>query len=103
MSGGVTGKGKGKGETEPVAGAHGRGRESPRIPAPIDDAILRDYLADALHARRIRTGRKGTPRLGRVASAVGRSPREPSGRPVAHPGGDLASFAFDLPESSATR
>ena len=46
MRGDVKGKGKGKDDAERAVGAHGRAREP--VPAPIDDMILRDYLADAL-------------------------------------------------------
>src|SRR5271169_1220523 len=46
MRGDVAGKGKGKGDAERAVGTHGRARES--VPVPIDDAILRDYLTDAL-------------------------------------------------------
>ncbi len=46
MRGDVTGKGKGKDEAERAVGTHGRAHQS--VPVPIDDVILRDYLADAL-------------------------------------------------------
>jgi hypothetical protein len=46
MRGDVKGKGKGKDDAERTVGAHGRAREP--VAAPIDDMILRDYLADAL-------------------------------------------------------
>jgi hypothetical protein len=45
MKGNFTGQGKGK---QDVDRAHGGGRESAAVPVPIDDAILRDYLTDAL-------------------------------------------------------
>jgi hypothetical protein len=44
MRGDATGKGKGKDDAARAAGAHGHPREA----VPIDDVILRDYLADAL-------------------------------------------------------
>jgi hypothetical protein len=42
--------GKGKPDTDRAAAPLGRGHESLSAPAPIDDAVLRDYLADALAA-----------------------------------------------------
>jgi hypothetical protein len=48
MRGDVAGKGKSKDDAERAVGTHGRGRESAPIPVPIDDAILREYLTDAL-------------------------------------------------------
>src|SRR6266478_5773693 len=48
MRGNVPGEGRGKQDAGRTAGSHGRGRESAAVPAPIDDVILRDYLADAL-------------------------------------------------------
>jgi hypothetical protein len=41
-------KRKNKGDADRDGGAHGRGRESAPVPGPIDDAMLRDYLVDAL-------------------------------------------------------
>jgi len=43
-------KDKGRPEPDPAAGqrAHRRGPSPETVPAPIDDAILRDYLVDAL-------------------------------------------------------
>ena len=45
---GDVGKGKGKHDADRAAGSRGRGREPAAVPAPIDDVMLRDYLADAL-------------------------------------------------------
>jgi len=46
MRGDVTGKGKP--DSDRAAVPRGRGREPTAAPAPIDDVMLRDYLADAL-------------------------------------------------------
>ena len=46
MRGDVTGKGKH--DADHAAAQRGRGREHAAAPAPIDDTMLRDYLADAL-------------------------------------------------------
>jgi hypothetical protein len=49
MRGDISGKaGRGKQDAGRAVGSHGRGRESAAVPAPIDEVILRDYLADAL-------------------------------------------------------
>ena len=48
MRGDVLGKGKSKDNAERTDGTHGRGRELPPAPAPIDDVMLRNYLVDAL-------------------------------------------------------
>jgi len=48
MRGDITDKGSDKQPADRAAGQRPRGRESTAIPAPIDDVILRDYLADAL-------------------------------------------------------
>jgi hypothetical protein len=52
MQGKVWNMGKDKGKPEPNAAAdqrvRGRGPSPEAVPAPIDDAILRDYLVDAL-------------------------------------------------------
>jgi hypothetical protein len=48
MKGDAKDKDKGKDDAERTLGVHGRGRESAPVPVPIDDAILRDYLTDAL-------------------------------------------------------
>jgi hypothetical protein len=48
MKGNEASKGKAKDDAERAPTIHGRGREPAPAPVPIDDAILRDYLADAL-------------------------------------------------------
>lgn len=48
MRGDVAGKGKNKDDAHQAVGTHGRGRELPPTPVPINDDILRNYLADAL-------------------------------------------------------
>jgi hypothetical protein len=48
MRGDVTGRERDKQNAERAVRPSGRGREAAATPPPIDDAILRDYLADAL-------------------------------------------------------
>jgi hypothetical protein len=48
MRGDVTGKGRDKQDAERAVRPSSRERESRDVPPPIDDVILRDYLADAL-------------------------------------------------------
>jgi len=48
MRGNAGDKGKLKHDHDHAAPDGGRGRDHPAAPAPIDDTVLRDYLADAL-------------------------------------------------------
>ena len=86
MKGNFAGKGKSKKDGDR---AHGGGRESAAVPVPIDEAILRDYLTDALtpeESARVEKALRDSAELrpssrksARIAPTGSSTPSEPSG------------------------
>ena len=97
MKGNVGDKGKLKHDHDHAAADGGRGRDHPAALAPIDDTVLRDYLADALSPEQSARVEKALRDSAELRARLEEVPPEPCRWPATHTRCDLEPLPFDVP------